>query len=86
MLGNRKAKKADILRVLDIANANFVHQLEHGSDTIICSETQGVRLNLSQMHRLVIARALLNQPKLLLVDDIMEGLDPHDRRLVRKAL
>lgn len=47
LLGNKDAKKAQLLNALEFANASFVNQLELGWDTIICSETQGVRLSLS---------------------------------------
>lgn len=46
-MGNKYAKKAELLEALELANADFVNQLELGLDTIICSDTQGVRLTLS---------------------------------------
>lgn len=47
---------------------------------------QGIRLSVGQMQRLALARALLRQPDVLLIDDMLTGLDPESARHVLSSL
>ena len=83
-LGRADASDADIEQALDIAQAGFVHDLPWGLDTRIGE--QGLSLSGGQRQRLALARAVLAQPKILVLDDTLSALDVHTEKLVEEAL
>lgn len=70
------------------ARAAFIHdrilQLEHGYDTIVGE--RGYRLSGGERQRLAIARVLLKNPKILILDEATSSLDTRSERLVQQAL
>ena len=86
LIGNQSASDEHILKVLKLANANFVLELEDRLETLVGFEDRGVQLTLSQQHRIVLARALISDPRLILLDDITEGLDPTGLCQVQTAI
>ncbi len=78
------ATDAEIEQALDIAQAGFVHELPWGLDTRIGE--QGLALSGGQRQRLALARAVLAQPKVLVLDDTLSALDVHTEKLVEEAL
>ena len=83
-LADETISEADMLRAVDIAQADFVKSLQYGLDTHL---VQGGR-NLSggQKQRLTIARALAGKPDILILDDSMSALDYATDAKLRHAL
>ena len=85
MWGNEHATDEEIVRAAKIAHADgFIRELPDGYETQI---TQGGN-NVSggQKQRLTIARALLKNPKILILDDSMSAVDTSTEREIRHAL
>ena len=61
-----------------------VRQLEQGLDTVV--GPRGVRLSGGQVQRIAAARALVRQPELLVVDDLLRALDVETERALWERL
>jgi ATP-binding cassette subfamily B protein len=83
-LGRADATDEEIASAVDTAQAGFVHDLPWGLDTRIGE--QGMSLSGGQRQRLALARAVLAQPKVLVLDDTLSALDVHTEKLVEEAL
>jgi ATP-binding cassette, subfamily B, bacterial len=83
-LGRLDATEEDIERALDVAQAGFVRDLPWGLETRIGE--QGMSLSGGQRQRLALARAVLADPKVLILDDTLSALDVHTEKLVEDAL
>ncbi|MEP7092232.1 MAG: ABC transporter ATP-binding protein, partial [Nocardioidaceae bacterium] len=84
LLGRRDATEQDVEDAVQVAQAGFVHDLPWGLDTRIGE--QGMSLSGGQRQRLALARAVLSQPRILVLDDTLSALDVHTERLVEAAL
>ena len=83
-LGRAEATEGEISEALSVAQADFALDLPWGLDTRIGE--QGMSLSGGQRQRLALARAVLAQPRVLVLDDTLSALDVHTEKLVEEAL
>jgi ATP-binding cassette subfamily B protein len=79
------ATRAEIVEAAHKAEAHeFIEALPHGYDTIIGE--RGLTLSGGQRQRLSIARALLADPRILILDDATASVDASTEARIRRAL
>ena len=83
--GNKDATDEEIVEACKIAQADeFIQNFKDGYDTMI--ERGGANVSGGQRQRLCIARALLINPKILILDDSTSAVDTKTDSLIRQGL
>jgi ABC-type multidrug transport system fused ATPase/permease subunit len=85
LLVEPNANEDQIWKALSFANADeFVRKLPNGLDTIIGD--RGIKLSGGERQRLVLARAILRKPSILVLDEATSALDSDNEAKIQEAL
>ena len=83
--GNKEATDEQIVKAIEIAQIpDVLHHYADGLDHVV--EQGGANFSGGQKQRLCIARAILKQPKILILDDSTSAVDTKTDKLIRRAL
>jgi ATP-binding cassette subfamily B protein len=85
LFGQPNASEAQIVEAAKVANAHeFIQELPNGYDTLIGE--RGVKLSGGQKQRLSIARAVLKDAPILILDEATSSVDTETELLIQQAL
>jgi ATP-binding cassette, subfamily B, bacterial len=85
LFGRADASEAELIEAAKVANAHeFISQLPQGYDTMVGE--RGVKLSGGQKQRLSIARAVLKDAPILILDEATSSVDTETERLIQQAL
>ncbi len=83
--GKLDATDEEIIAAATAVHAHeFIMKLEHGYDTDV--NERGSRLSFGQRQQIAFARALLSNPRILILDEATAGIDTHTERLVQQGI
>src|SRR5216684_819573 len=85
LMGKPSATDAELWRAVEAANAReFIERLPNGLESIVGE--RGVKLSVGEKQRVSIARALLKDPPILILDEATASVDTATERLIQEAL
>ena len=85
LIGKPTATDAELWRAVDAANARqFIERLPRSLESVVGE--RGVKLSVGEKQRLSIARALLKDPPILILDEATASVDTATERLIQEAL
>ena len=85
LMGKPAASDTELWRAVDAANARqFIERLPQGLESVVGE--RGVKLSVGEKQRLSIARALLKDPPILILDEATASVDTATERLIQEAL
>ncbi|MDP9098872.1 MAG: ABC transporter ATP-binding protein/permease [Verrucomicrobiota bacterium] len=85
LMGRPDASDAEVLAAAEAANARgFIDRLPNGLDSVVGE--RGVKLSVGEKQRVSIARALLKDPPILILDEATASVDTTTERLIQEAL
>jgi ATP-binding cassette subfamily B protein len=85
LMGKPTATDAELWGAVDAANARqFIERLPGGLESVVGE--RGVKLSVGEKQRLSIARALLKDPPILILDEATASVDTTTERLIQEAL
>jgi len=85
LMGKPDATESELWRAVDAANARqFIERLPEGLESVVGE--RGVKLSVGEKQRLSIARALLKDPPILILDEATASVDTATERLIQEAL
>jgi ATP-binding cassette, subfamily B, bacterial len=85
LMGKPTASEPELWRAVDAANARqFIERLPRGLESVVGE--RGVKLSVGEKQRLSIARALLKDPPILILDEATASVDTATERLIQEAL
>src|SRR6266480_1182662 len=84
-IGKPGASDGELMEAAEAANArNFIDLLQNGLSSVVGE--RGVKLSVGEKKRLSIARALLKDPPILILDEATASVDTATERLIQEAL
>jgi ATP-binding cassette subfamily B protein len=85
LIGNKNATREEAVAAANAAQCReFIEALPHGYDTVI--GTKGIHLSGGERQRLAIARAILKNAPVIVLDEATAFADPENEREIQKAL
>lgn len=83
--GTKGASREDVIKAAKSAYAHdFISKLPQGYDTIL--EENGSNISEGQKQLITIARALLKNPRILILDEATSSIDTRTEKLIQKAM
>ena len=84
-MGRPTAAEGELWQAIDAANARaFIERLPNGLESVVGE--RGVKLSVGEKQRISIARALLKDPPILILDEATASVDTATERLIQEAL
>ena len=84
-IGSPRASQEEMIEASRAANAlDFINRLPKGLDTLVGE--RGVKLSVGEKQRVSIARVLLKDPPVLILDEATASVDTETERLIQEAL